>query len=153
MPHIIVKLYPGRSEHQKVELTKKIVKNVVEIAECKEMSVSVTFEEIERVDWAEKVYKPDIINSQGILYKKPGYDPFLSKHDKKEKIDSLMEHVRDVVAVAEKEDTSGNFNAMSWLDLELEDNPESFDGFFDTHWNELSDAEREKRTIAIRRVL
>lgn len=64
-----------------------------------------------------------------------------------------MEHVRDVSAVAEKEDTSGNFNAMIWLDLELEDNPESFDGFFDTHWNELSDAEREKRTIAIRRVL
>ncbi len=153
MPHIIVKLYPGRSEQQKVELTKKIVKNVVEIAECKERSVSVTFEEIERVDWAEKVYKPDIINSQGTLYKKPGYDPFLSKHDKKEKIDSLMELVRDVVAVAEKENTSGSFNAMSWLDLELEDNPESFDGFFDTRWNELSDAEREKRTIAIRRVL
>lgn len=153
MPHIIIKLYPGRSEQQKVELTKKIVKNVVEIAECKEMSVSVTFEEIEPVDWAEKVYKPDIMNNQGVLYKKPGYDPFLSKHDKKEKIDSLMEHVRDVVAVADKEDTSGNFNAMSWLDLELEDNPESFDGFFDTHWNELSDAEKDKRAIAIRRVL
>ncbi len=52
-----------------------------------------------------------------------------------------------------KEDTSGDFNAMSWLDLELEDNPESFDGCFDTLWNELSDSEREKRNIAIRRVL
>ena len=85
MPHIIVKLYPGRSEQQKVELTKKIVKNVVEIAECKETSVSVAFEEIEPIDWAEKVYKPDIIDSQGVFYKKPGYDPFLSKQDKKEK--------------------------------------------------------------------
>jgi len=153
MPHIIVKLYPGRSEQQKVELTKRIVKNVVEIAECKEMSVSVTFEEIEQVDWAEKVYKPDIINSQGILYKKPGYDPFLSKHDKKEKADNLVEHVREVAAVAQKEDTSGNFNAMSWLDLELEDSPESFDLFFDTPWNELSDDQKEKRTISIRRAL
>ncbi|MCK5310632.1 MAG: tautomerase family protein [Desulfobacteraceae bacterium] len=153
MPHIIVKLYPGRSEQQKVELTKKIVKNVVEIAECKETSVSVAFEEIEPIDWAEKVYKPDIIDCQGVLYKKPGYDPFLSKQDKKEKMVNLMAHVREAVKVAEKEDTSGDFNAMSWLDLELEDNPESFDGFFDTLWEKLSDAEREKRTNAIRRVL
>ncbi|MCP4552768.1 MAG: 4-oxalocrotonate tautomerase [Bacteroidetes bacterium] len=153
MPHIIVKLYPGRSEQQKVKLTKKIVKNVVEIAECKETSVSVVFEEIEPINWAEKVYKPDIVDCRGTLYKKPGYDPFLSKQDKKEKMVNLMEHVREAVKVAEKEDTSGNFNAMSWLDLELEDNPESFDNFFDTLWNELSYAEREKRTIAIRSVL
>jgi 4-oxalocrotonate tautomerase len=64
-----------------------------------------------------------------------------------------MEHVRDAVKVAEKEDTSGDFNAISCLDLELEDNPESFDGFFDTPWEKLSDSERKKRTIAIRRVL
>ncbi|MCP4672739.1 MAG: 4-oxalocrotonate tautomerase [Desulfobacula sp.] len=153
MPHIIVKLYSGRSEQQKITLTKEIVKNVVEIAECKESSVSVAFEEIEPIDWAEKVYKPEIIDCQGILYKKPGYNPFLSKQDKKEKIVNLMEHLREAVKIAKKEDTSGSFNAMSWLDLRLEDNPESFDGFFDTPWDELSDVEREKRTFAIRRVL
>ncbi len=153
MPHIIVKLYPGRSEEQKIELTRKIVKNVVEIAKCKETSVSVAFEEIEPIDWDEKVYQPDIIDGQGILYKNPGDDPFLKKADKKEIMTSLMEHVREAARIAEKEDISGNFNAMSWLDLELEDNPESFDGFFDTPWNELSDAEREKRAGAIRRVL
>ncbi|SDU60495.1 tautomerase family protein [Desulfobacula phenolica] len=153
MPHIIVKLYPGRSEQQKIELTKKIVQNVVAIAECKEASVSVSFEEIEPIDWAEKVYKPDIINGQGILYKKPEDDSFFKKADKKEVMTSLMEHVREAAKVAEKEDMSGNFNAMSWLDLEIEDNPESFDSFFDTPWNELSDAEREERSVAIRRVL
>ncbi|MCP3874008.1 MAG: 4-oxalocrotonate tautomerase [Desulfobacteraceae bacterium] len=153
MPHIIVKLYPGRSEQAKKELTKKIVENVVEIAECKETAVSVAFEEIEQKDWPEKVYKPDIIDAQGILYKKPGYDPFLSKPDKKEKMTSLIENVRESARIAQKEDTSGNFNAMSWLDLELEDNPESFDNFFDTPWNELSDEERGKRMIAIRRAL
>ena len=153
MPHIIVKLYSGRSEQQKIKLTKKIVENVVAIAECEEKSVSVAFEEIEPIDWAEKVYKPDIIGSRGILYKKPGYDPFSSKQNKKEKMADLMEHVREAARVAEKEDTSGDFNAMSWLDLELEDNPESFDILFDTPWNGLSDGEREKRIVAIRRVL
>jgi len=153
MPHIIVKLYPGRSEQQKIELTQKIVKHVVEIAECKETSVSVAFEEVEPNDWAEKVYQPDIIDCQGVLYQKPGYDPFLSKSDKKEKMVNLKEHVQDALNAAQKEDISGHFNAMSWLDLELEDNPESFDSCFDTHWNELSDSEKEKRTIAIRRVL
>lgn len=153
MPHIIVKLYPGRSEQQKIKLTKKIVENVVAIAECEEKSVSVAFEEIEPIDWAEKVYKPDIIDSRGIFYKKPGYDPFSSKQNKKEKMPSLMEHVREAARVAEKEDTSGDFNAMSWLDLELEDNPESFDILFDTPWNGLSDGEREKRIVTIRRVL
>ena len=38
-------------------------------------AVSVTIEEVEPDDWAEKVYKPDIVNGAGKLYKKPGYDP------------------------------------------------------------------------------
>ena len=39
-----------------------------------EESVSVSMEEIEARDWAEKVYKPDIMNKPDQLYKKPGYD-------------------------------------------------------------------------------
>jgi 4-oxalocrotonate tautomerase len=153
MPHIIVKLYPGRSEQQKTELTQKIVTDVMTMAGCEETAVSVTFEEIDPMDWAEKVYKPDIINSPGKLYKKPGYNPFVSKPDKKEKRENLMEHIRGAAGIAEKQDTTGNFNAMSWLDLELEDNPESFDSFFDAPWHELSEADREKRRMAVRRVL
>ena len=76
MPHVIVKLYPGRSEEQKIKLTDEIVKDVVAIAKCDEKSVSVAFEEIEKEDWAEKVYKPDIRNVRGSLYKEPGYNPF-----------------------------------------------------------------------------
>lgn len=30
-------------------------------------------EEVSAEDWAEKVYRPDIVNSPGKLYKKPGY--------------------------------------------------------------------------------
>ena len=76
MPHVIVKLYPGRSEEQKIKLADEIVKDVVAIAKCDEKSVSVAFEEIEKEDWAEKVYKPDIRNVRGSLYKEPGYNPF-----------------------------------------------------------------------------
>ncbi len=153
MPHIIVKLYPGRSEEQKIQLSNKIVKNVVKITECKETAVSVAFEEVNQDDWLETVYKPDIINGQGTLYQKPGYDPFAKKQEKEETSATLMEQVRDAAGIAQKEDTTGNFNAMSWLELALEDNPESFDPFFDTAWAELSDDEQVKRAIAIRRVL
>ncbi len=72
-PHVIVKLYPGRSEQQKARLAEQIVKDVVAIIKCGEESVSVAIEEIKPEDWAEKVYKPDILNGRGKLYKKPGY--------------------------------------------------------------------------------
>ena len=75
MPHVIVKLYPGRSEEQKIQLADEIVKDVVSIAKCLERSVSVAFEEIEEKDWAEKVYQPDILDKKDTLYKKPGYKP------------------------------------------------------------------------------
>ena len=76
MPHVIVKLYPGRSEQQKIRLAEAIVKDVVAIIRCGEESVSVAFEEIKPEDWAEKVYRPDILHNQQRLYKKPGYNPF-----------------------------------------------------------------------------
>jgi 4-oxalocrotonate tautomerase len=75
MPHIIVKLFPGRSEEQKLKLADEIVKDVVAIANCAEKSVSVAFEEIEEKDWVEKVYQPDIQNKKDSLYKEPGYKP------------------------------------------------------------------------------
>jgi 4-oxalocrotonate tautomerase len=153
MPHIIVKLYPGRSEHQKQELTKKIIKNVVEIADCKETAVSIAFEEIKQSDWPQKVYQPDIIDCPGTLYKQPGYNPFLLKHAKKKEVSSLIENIREAAQIAEQEDTSGHFNAMLWMDMALEDNPESFDEFFNTPWNDLSEAQKNERAVSIRRVL
>ena len=73
MPHVIVKLYPGRSEQQKIQLAEQIVKDVVTIIKCGEESVSVAIEEVKPEDWAEKVYKPEIQNMPDKLYKKPGY--------------------------------------------------------------------------------
>jgi ribosomal protein S18 acetylase RimI-like enzyme len=79
MPHVIVKLYPGRSEEQKKQLAREIVKNVREIAVCEEKSVSVAFEEVAPDDWAENVYKPDIIDNKQNLVVTPGYNPFQKK--------------------------------------------------------------------------
>ena len=76
MPHVIVKLLAGRSEQQKTSLANAIVKDVVAIAICGEESVSVAIEEIEADDWAEKVYRSDILSKLEKLYKRPGYNPF-----------------------------------------------------------------------------
>jgi 4-oxalocrotonate tautomerase len=73
MPHIIVKMYPGRTEQQKKQMTDAIVKDVVTFARVGEGSVSVAIEEISPAEWTEKVYKPDIQSKWDALYKKPGY--------------------------------------------------------------------------------
>lgn len=148
MPHIIVKLHAGRSAQQKKDLTEKIVNSVVEVTDCEEAAVSVAIEEFSPHDWAESVYRPDILESQATLLKEPGYNPFSTKGEEKKQNDrpSLMEYVRQAAALSEG-------NPMSWLDLELEDNPQSFDPFFDTPWNELSDRKKGERMMDVRSVL
>jgi 4-oxalocrotonate tautomerase len=74
MPHVIVKLWPGKSKEQKTRLAEAITMDVMEILDYGEESVSVAMEEVKSQDWAEKVYKPDIKLKWDRLYKKPGYD-------------------------------------------------------------------------------
>lgn len=74
MPHVIVKLWPGKSEQQKTRLAEAITKDIVDILNYQELSVSVAMEEVKPQDWVEKVYKPEIKNNSDRLYKKPGYD-------------------------------------------------------------------------------
>jgi 4-oxalocrotonate tautomerase len=74
MPHVIVKLWPGKSEQQKTRLAEAITKDVMEILHYGEESVSVAMEEVNSQEWVEKVYKPDVKNNWDKLYKKPGYD-------------------------------------------------------------------------------
>jgi 4-oxalocrotonate tautomerase len=73
MPHVIVKLWPGKSEQQKVRLALNITKDVMNVLHYGEESVSVAFEEVEPGDWAAEVYQPDIVSNAAKLYKKPGY--------------------------------------------------------------------------------
>jgi 4-oxalocrotonate tautomerase len=74
MPHVIVKLWPGKTEQQKNRLAEAITKNVMNILQYGEESVSVAMEEVKPQDWVERVYKPDIKRNLDKLYKKPGYD-------------------------------------------------------------------------------
>lgn len=75
MPHIIVKLYPGRSDDQKAQLTKAIVKDVTSILDASDASISVAFEEVASDEWSEQVFKPDILDKWDKLTKEPGYGP------------------------------------------------------------------------------
>ena len=75
MPHIIVKMWPGKSEKQKRELAELVTKDVMDVLDYGEESVSVAMEEVTARDWLEKVYKPNIQNEWDNVYKKPGYDP------------------------------------------------------------------------------
>lgn len=73
MPHINIKLYPGRSEKVKKELADKIAKVVSEVAGTSLGSISVAIEEIEKENWMKDVYDKEIMKNQEILYKKPEY--------------------------------------------------------------------------------
>ena len=74
MPHVVVKLWPGKSEVQKTRLAEKITRDVMEVLDYGDESVSVGFEEIKSSDWAAQVYGPDIKAKWDTLYKKPGYE-------------------------------------------------------------------------------
>jgi 4-oxalocrotonate tautomerase len=73
MPHIIVKLWPGRSEEQKIALANKMAEAMEEVMAIEEKHISVAFEEIPKEKWLEEVYQPDIVAKEKLLYKKPGY--------------------------------------------------------------------------------
>ncbi len=73
MPHVIVKLWPGKTEDQKRRLTDEIVQSVTRTLGYGEESVSVGLEEVPAKEWAERVYQPDIAQRSRQLYKKPGY--------------------------------------------------------------------------------
>lgn len=76
MPHVIVKMYPGRTVAQKNELAQAITESVVRITGCPEQAVSVAVEEIPQADWPEAVYRPDIMGKKETLVREPGYNPF-----------------------------------------------------------------------------
>jgi 4-oxalocrotonate tautomerase len=50
IPHVIVKLWPGKSEQQKIRLAEEIVKDVMNVLNYGEESVSVAIGEVEPQD-------------------------------------------------------------------------------------------------------
>lgn len=51
MPHVIVKLWPGKSRDQKQRLTETITRGVMEALEYGEDAVSVAFDEVAPAEW------------------------------------------------------------------------------------------------------
>jgi 4-oxalocrotonate tautomerase len=75
MPHVIVKLWPGKTADQKRRLSDAIVRDVTSILNYGDESVSVGFEEVASQDWTDRVFEPDILGKWDSLAKKPGYGP------------------------------------------------------------------------------
>ena len=73
MPHVIVKLWPGKTEQQKRQLADLITRDVMKVFNYGEESVSVGFDEVPSQKWTEEVYEPDIQQKWETIYKKPGY--------------------------------------------------------------------------------
>jgi 4-oxalocrotonate tautomerase len=72
MPHVIVKLFPGRSDTQKARLAAAITQAVMAEAKCSEDAVSVGIEDVAPEDWDRTVLKPEIEGKADTLFKKPG---------------------------------------------------------------------------------
>ena len=73
MPHVIVKLWPGKTDDQKQRLTETITRGVMDTLEYGEDAVSVAFEEVDPAKWTARVYEPDIIKKWAKLTKQPSY--------------------------------------------------------------------------------
>ena len=72
MPHIIVKLYPGRSREQKQELADEMTKTLMSVLGSKTEAISVCIEEVSPDNWAELVTHPDIESKPDTIYKRSG---------------------------------------------------------------------------------
>ena len=75
MPHIHVKIV-GKTDEEKRKLADEITKAVINAVQAKEANISVSIEDIEKEDWVEKVYKPNILEHWDQLYR----NQFLTFH-------------------------------------------------------------------------
>ena len=74
MPHVVVKLWPGRNDEVKLALVKQIAQDVADGLKVDIGDVSVAFEEVEKSDWGEMVYKKEIKDNIENIYFKPNYE-------------------------------------------------------------------------------
>jgi 4-oxalocrotonate tautomerase len=72
VPHVIVKLWPGKSDDQKQRLTETITQGVMNTRGYGDEAVSVGFAEVALPEWTTKVYEPDILGKWTTLTKEPG---------------------------------------------------------------------------------
>jgi 4-oxalocrotonate tautomerase len=69
MPHVIIKLYPGRSEDVKRALATRINQAVIDSLKVPDEVISIAIEEVAKDAWDEQVKKVDIVPKQKSIYK------------------------------------------------------------------------------------
>jgi len=73
MPHVIVKLWPGKTTEQKTTLCEKITEALKTSIDVPDSSISIAIEEIPKEKWKELVYDTEIAGKKELLCKEPGY--------------------------------------------------------------------------------
>ncbi len=73
MPHIVVKMYKGRTNEQKSELAKALVETAVKVTGRGAEHFSVAVEDYDPEIWTEEVYDKEIVEKIDTVYVKPGY--------------------------------------------------------------------------------
>lgn len=73
MPHFEIKLLAGKTQAQKEELAKALVKAAQEVIGHEDKSYSVTIKDHTWEEWTSDIYPDKIMGNQKILFKKPGY--------------------------------------------------------------------------------
>ncbi|MBS0245134.1 MAG: tautomerase family protein [Proteobacteria bacterium] len=75
MPHIVVKMFAGRSDEDKQKLAQALTKALIDTLGSSEKSISVGIEDVAPDDWGARVYRPDIAAKLDTIFKAPGYEP------------------------------------------------------------------------------
>ena len=75
MPHVVVKMWAGKSEAQKTALAQAMVEALKSTLGSSDSSISVAIEDVAPEAWMGQVYEPEIAPQLESLYKKPGYGP------------------------------------------------------------------------------
>lgn len=68
MPHVVVKLWPGRNDEIKKNLAQKIAETVSSELKVDLGDVSVAIEEVSQSDWGPQVYKKEIKDNKNIYF-------------------------------------------------------------------------------------
>jgi len=75
MPHVVVKMWAGKSEEQKAALTQALADALKTTLGSSDSSISVAIEDVAPEDWMRQVYETEIAPRMETLHKKPGYRP------------------------------------------------------------------------------
>ncbi len=74
MPHIVVKMFPGRTPEQKTQLSEALARAMMDTLGTPDSAISIGIEDVAQKDWMDQVAKPEIAGKAATIFKKPGYD-------------------------------------------------------------------------------